>query len=131
MIQQNLKMPRPYAARLLYDHATNDWRDVMPLINIPTLVVGGKASLVGWKSQEWMGTADPRRASRDLRDERRRQSLHVHGEPGEVQPHGAGIHRLRGLGGGCALWLPIRRMRLPICGPLWQRPIEEPRVVEN
>ena len=55
-IQQNLKFPRPYAARLLYDHATNDWRDVLPRINVPTLIVGGKTSLVGWKSQQWMGT---------------------------------------------------------------------------
>ncbi len=59
VIQQNLKLPRPYAARLLYDHATNDWRDVLPLIDIPTLIVGGKASLVGWKSQVWMGTQIP------------------------------------------------------------------------
>jgi non-heme chloroperoxidase len=56
VIQQNLKLPRPYASRLLFDHATNDWRDVLPLIDIPTLIVGGKASLVGWKSQVWMGT---------------------------------------------------------------------------
>jgi non-heme chloroperoxidase len=56
VIEQNLKMPRPYAARLLYDHATNDWRDVLPLIDVPTLIVGGKTSLVGWRSQEWMGT---------------------------------------------------------------------------
>ena len=56
VIQQNLKMPRPYAARLLYDHATNDWRDQIPRINIPTLVVGAKTSLVGWKSQQWVGS---------------------------------------------------------------------------
>ena len=43
VIQRNLKMPREYAARLLYDHATNDWRDVIPLIDIPTLVVGGRS----------------------------------------------------------------------------------------
>jgi non-heme chloroperoxidase len=55
-IQQNLKLPRAYAARLLYDHATNDWRDQIPRINIPTLVVGAKASLVGWKSQQWIGS---------------------------------------------------------------------------
>lgn len=59
VIQQNLKMPRPYAARLLYDHATNDWRDVIPRIDIPTLVVGGKASLVGWKSQVWIANQIP------------------------------------------------------------------------
>jgi pimeloyl-ACP methyl ester carboxylesterase len=56
VIQQNLKLPRAYAARLLYDHATNDWRDILPRIDIPTLIVGGKTSLVGWRSQEWMGT---------------------------------------------------------------------------
>jgi pimeloyl-ACP methyl ester carboxylesterase len=56
VVQQNLKLPRAYAARLLYDHATNDWRDVLPLIDVPTLIVGGKTSLVGWRSQEWMGT---------------------------------------------------------------------------
>jgi non-heme chloroperoxidase len=56
VVQQNLKMPRAYAARLLYDHSTNDWRDVIPRIDIPTLVVGGKASLVGWRSQVWVGS---------------------------------------------------------------------------
>ena len=59
VIQQNLKMPRPYAARLLYDHATNDWRDQIKRIDIPTLVVGAKGSLVGWKSQQWVGRQIP------------------------------------------------------------------------
>jgi pimeloyl-ACP methyl ester carboxylesterase len=59
VIKQNLKFPRQYAAQLLFDHATNDWRDVIPLIDIPTLVVGGKASLVGWKSQVWIGDQIP------------------------------------------------------------------------
>lgn len=56
VIAQNLKMPRKYAADLLYDHATNDWRDVIPYISIPTLVVGAKGSLVGWKSQIWVAS---------------------------------------------------------------------------
>ena len=55
VIQENLKFPREYAARLLFDHATNDWRDLIPMLNIPTLVVGGKKSLVPWKSQIWIG----------------------------------------------------------------------------
>ncbi|MEO8630072.1 MAG: alpha/beta hydrolase, partial [Betaproteobacteria bacterium] len=59
VMEQNLKMPREYAARLLYDHATNDWRDVIPHINIPTLVVGAKSSLVGWKSQQWVASQIP------------------------------------------------------------------------
>jgi len=56
VVQENLKFPRVFAARLLFDHATNDWRDVIPLINVPTLVIGGKASLVPWKSQVWIGS---------------------------------------------------------------------------
>jgi non-heme chloroperoxidase len=59
VVSQNLKMPRKYAAALLYDHATNDWRDVLKHINIPTLVVGGKTSLVGWKSQQWVASQIP------------------------------------------------------------------------
>ncbi|MBI3526375.1 MAG: alpha/beta hydrolase [Betaproteobacteria bacterium] len=59
VIQQNLKFPRPYAARLLFDHATNDWRDMLPTINIPALIVGAKTSLVGWRSQQWVGTQIP------------------------------------------------------------------------
>lgn len=59
VVQQNLKFPRAYAARLLFDHATNDWRDVLPTINVPTLIVGGKTSLVGWRSQQWIATQIP------------------------------------------------------------------------
>ena len=59
VIDQNLKFPREYAARLLFDHATNDWRDVIPRIDVPTLVVGGKESLVPWKSQVWIGNQIP------------------------------------------------------------------------
>jgi non-heme chloroperoxidase len=59
VVAQNLKMPRQYAADLLYDHSTNDWRDIIPYIDIPTLVVGAKTSLVGWKSQEWVASQIP------------------------------------------------------------------------
>ena len=54
IVVQNLKLPRRSAADLLYNHATQDWRDVIPRINVPTLVVGGKASLVPWPSQVWI-----------------------------------------------------------------------------
>ncbi len=55
VIKQNLKMPRPYAATLLYHHSTHDWRDLIPRITLPSLVVGGRASTVPWKSQVWIG----------------------------------------------------------------------------
>jgi pimeloyl-ACP methyl ester carboxylesterase len=54
VIKQNLKMPREHAAALLYNHSTQDWRRVIPRITLPTLVVGGKASTVPWKSQVWI-----------------------------------------------------------------------------
>ena len=43
-----------YAAALLYNHSTQDWRRVIPRITLPTLVVGGKVSVVPWKSQVWI-----------------------------------------------------------------------------
>ncbi len=54
IIQRNLRLPRQHAATLLYNHCAQDWRDVIPRINIPTLVIGGKVSLVPWKSQVWI-----------------------------------------------------------------------------
>jgi len=54
VVEQNLKFPRPHAATLLYNHSTQDWRDLIPRINLPTLVVGGRVSLVPWKSQVWI-----------------------------------------------------------------------------
>lgn len=44
-VQQNLKMSPDHAATLLINHASNDWRDVLPTITIPTLVIGAEKSL--------------------------------------------------------------------------------------
>ena len=55
-LEENLKFPRPYAARLVVDHLAQDWRDVVSRINIPTLVVGGWSNA---KSQEWIGAHIP------------------------------------------------------------------------
>jgi non-heme chloroperoxidase len=44
-IQQSLKMSYDHAATLLVEHGSNDWRDVLPTINVPTLVVGAEKSL--------------------------------------------------------------------------------------
>ena len=54
IIQRNLRLPRQHAATLLYNHCAQDWRDVIPRINIPTLVIGGKVSLVPRESQVWI-----------------------------------------------------------------------------
>jgi non-heme chloroperoxidase len=56
IIERNLRMPRQYASTLLYNHATQDWRDLIPRLDLPTLVVGGRVSVVPWQSQEWVAS---------------------------------------------------------------------------
>ena len=53
ILTENLKLPRKHAATLLWDCAVADWRKVIPQIDVPTLVIGGKASVVPWESQQW------------------------------------------------------------------------------
>ena len=77
-----------HAAALLYNHATQDWRDVIPRVGWRTLVVGGKASFVSWQSQNWIHQQIRRLAAGAVRRRRRRTALHVHGEPGQVQRRG-------------------------------------------
>ena len=54
IIERNLTMARQYAAELLYNHSTQDWRDLIPRIELPSLVVGGRVSTVPWRSQQWI-----------------------------------------------------------------------------
>jgi non-heme chloroperoxidase len=54
IVQENLKTPAHIAARLIFTHASTDWRDLIPRIDLPTLVVGAKKSIVPWKSQIWL-----------------------------------------------------------------------------
>lgn len=53
MIAENLKLPRAHAATLLYNHCHQDWRDVFARIGVPCLFIGGRVSLVPWKSVAW------------------------------------------------------------------------------
>lgn len=54
IVEQNLLMPRAAAAALLQDTSTADWRDVIPRIDLPTLVIAGRASIVPYASQLWI-----------------------------------------------------------------------------
>ena len=38
----------------MLNHAFQDWRDVIPRLTLPTLVIGGRVSAVPWKSVEWI-----------------------------------------------------------------------------
>jgi non-heme chloroperoxidase len=52
IVQCSLKMPRHLAGTLAYNHWHMDWRDLIPRINLPTLIVSGRVSIIPWKSQE-------------------------------------------------------------------------------
>lgn len=53
LTQQSLLVPREFAAKLLYNHASQDWRDLIPRIGLPTLVIGGRASLIPCAAAAW------------------------------------------------------------------------------
>lgn len=55
----NTRMPLKHAATLLYNHCHQDWRSIIPRINLPTLVIGGRSSLVPWRSVEWVASQIP------------------------------------------------------------------------
>jgi non-heme chloroperoxidase len=54
IVQCNLKMPRPFAGTLYYNLCHTDWRDLVPRIKLPTLIISGRASAIPWKSQQWI-----------------------------------------------------------------------------
>jgi len=54
LIQQNLAMPGKLAATLFFNHVHQDWRDVIPRIRLPVLVIGGRVSTTAWQSQRWI-----------------------------------------------------------------------------
>ena len=54
IFQCNFRMTRRDASTLLFNHAFQDWRDVIPRITLPTLVIGGRVSPIPWKSQDWI-----------------------------------------------------------------------------
>ncbi|OPX06455.1 alpha/beta hydrolase, partial [Gordonia sp. i37] len=57
--EQNMKLRMPFGAKLVLDHVMQDWRDLLPRIDVPTLVTGGEASHVNATSQEWIAKQIP------------------------------------------------------------------------
>ncbi|KAK1240274.1 hypothetical protein MKX08_007716 [Trichoderma sp. CBMAI-0020] len=50
------KMSLSHAAKLLINHAVEDWRDVIPTITVPTLVVGAEGSVFGINGAQWIAS---------------------------------------------------------------------------
>lgn len=53
LIADNLLLPAEYSARLMLHHWTTDWRDVIPRITLPTLIIGGALSFINPDAQVW------------------------------------------------------------------------------
>jgi pimeloyl-ACP methyl ester carboxylesterase len=47
---------------LLFDHCAQDWRDVLPRIDVPTLVIGCEGSHVDQSSQRYIAEQIPNAA---------------------------------------------------------------------
>lgn len=54
MAAENARFPRDHAADLIFSNATLDWRDLIPQISVPTLVVAGDSVNVPLRSQRWI-----------------------------------------------------------------------------
>ena len=54
LVAEVLKMPAEATASLLFDFAFSDWRDVIPRISVPTLIVGGGRSHIPLSVQQWL-----------------------------------------------------------------------------
>lgn len=59
VLEQNRKMSDKNAAALLVDHGLADWRDVLPRITVPSLVIAGEASVFLPAGIEWVATQIP------------------------------------------------------------------------
>ncbi|KAL7621424.1 hypothetical protein AAE478_008746 [Parahypoxylon ruwenzoriense] len=58
-LREQMKMPSELAGALIQDHAAADWRDVFPRINVPTLVVSARGSLLPVEGLEWIAKQIP------------------------------------------------------------------------
>lgn len=59
IIEEVLKMPASAAAALMLDYIFGDWRDLIPRIAIPALIIGGARSHVPLSVQEWLHRTIP------------------------------------------------------------------------
>ncbi|WP_298773655.1 alpha/beta hydrolase [uncultured Shewanella sp.] len=54
ILAASFRVPNRESATLFYSNAHQDWRDLLPRISLPTLLIVGRASLVSVASQEWI-----------------------------------------------------------------------------
>ena len=52
-LEESLKFPPEICTRMLLNHAYTDWRDVIPTVTLPTLVIAAKNSHVKVSNNVW------------------------------------------------------------------------------
>jgi pimeloyl-ACP methyl ester carboxylesterase len=60
MVTEMRNTPAYAAVPLLFDHCVQDWRDVLPRIDVPSLVIGCEGSHVAPESQHYVGMQIPK-----------------------------------------------------------------------
>lgn len=66
LVEQNRLLPPRHAAALHLDHYGGDWRDVLPRIDVPTLVIGGELSIFPPGTAAWVASLIPGARARVL-----------------------------------------------------------------
>jgi pimeloyl-ACP methyl ester carboxylesterase len=59
VVAWGMRVDGSFAATLLRNHAHQDWRRQIGLIELPTLVISGRASIVPWSAGEWIAHKIP------------------------------------------------------------------------
>ncbi|WP_299490016.1 alpha/beta hydrolase [uncultured Shewanella sp.] len=54
ILAASMRVPNKESATLFYSNAHQDWRDLLPRITVPTLLIVGRASLVSVASHQWL-----------------------------------------------------------------------------
>ncbi len=57
--EHHMMLPKQHRAKLMFDIIHHDLCDVIPRITVPSLFVGGRISLINWKSVVWQGENAP------------------------------------------------------------------------
>jgi non-heme chloroperoxidase len=59
LLQTNRPMTNATRAALWFDQCTKDWRDLIPMIELPALVVHGLGSMIPTECQQWIADRIP------------------------------------------------------------------------
>ena len=59
IVAWGMRVDGSFAATLLRNHAHQDWRRQIGLIELPTLILAGRASVVPWTAAEWIAHKIP------------------------------------------------------------------------